>query len=303
MVSQNLLQGLSQGENPVAQAFDARTQQLEQKRAAEQKAIDDKQRQHDQDMLKVFEFAGDGYVDEARYFAQQKGLQVPESIYGNADMAKGLSLAGKIYGDDAAAAQKFTTAWMGTQGDMNTRLLAAQKAAGAAVNPEDRQLQKQIALENWKLKNRVGGSENNGFSLSPGQTRYNAAGGIIASAPAADDNGEYEAYSKAYNAAISSGLMSQEEAQQAGENAAAQYRLYNQRPAAPPPSGNIQPAMTSAPTPAGQQNKGVYAVQQMLLPASAGGRGLTPDQVMQGLIQRGATEQQARQLLNAAGVN
>jgi hypothetical protein len=139
----DIIGSLLQPVNNVAKGFGERTAQFQAADAAK-----------DKDMLKVFEYAGDGHTDEARLFAQQKGLQVPDGIFENADMAKGLTLAGKIYGDDPAAAQKFTTAWMANQnGDFRTRLTAAQQAAGVAINPSDREYKQKIDFELWKLQN------------------------------------------------------------------------------------------------------------------------------------------------------
>lgn len=248
MVSDNLIRGLAQPTNHVAQAYEARTAQINQQREAEQQKKLAAEKQRDQDMQTVFDYAGDGYIDEARYYAQQKGLQVPDAIFQNADMAKGLSLSGKLYGDDVEKAQKFSLAWMQTSGnpDINARVMAAQQVAGIPMNSEDRQLQRQIALEQWKIKNRVG-TENGGFTLGAGDIRYDREGNVLARGAPKDDNGEYEAYAKAYNAAISSGLMEQAEAHAAGEQAAEQYRIFKQRQSglmSPPPTAP-QPTNTA----------------------------------------------------------
>lgn len=149
-MNQTLLNNLAQPVNQVAKAYEARTAQFDQARAAEAET----QRQRDNDMLKVFEFAGDGRTEEARYYAQSKGLEIPDQIYSNSDFAKGLGLAGKIYGSDPTAAQKFTSAWMSSVGqDFATRLASAQQAAGVPINPEDRDYQRKIAFEKWKIDN------------------------------------------------------------------------------------------------------------------------------------------------------
>lgn len=159
--SAGLMQGVAVT-NPVSSAFEARTEKIKADRANEVKAERDQltfdqaqQDRKDNEMLKVFELAGDGFVDEARFYAQEKGIQVPDEVIQNADFAKGASLAGKIYGDNPAAAQKFTQAWISTPGDFNLRLKAGEAAAGVAINPENRQLQKEIALESWKQKNKA----------------------------------------------------------------------------------------------------------------------------------------------------
>lgn len=220
--------------NPVAEAFEARTGQLAAQRNAAEK-------QHDDDMLRVFEFAGDGHVEEARFYAQQKGLQVPDQVYSNADFAKGLTLAGKIYGDSPEQAQKFTTAWMTNQGDFNTRLQAAQAAAGVAVNPEDRQLQRQIALEKWKLSNRPASEKRNIREINnrlveimpDGAIRELYNGGGTGFDPV-------EVGTKAYNSALSGGL-SDNPMKQAQDAVDFARGLYDQNQQAAPATGAAPP--------------------------------------------------------------
>lgn len=210
MTSDRVLSSLAQPTNYVAQAYESRTNQLEGERSQEAET----QRQSDNDMLKVFEFAGDGHVNEAKHYAQLKGLQVPEEIYSNADFAKGLNLSGKFYGDDPVAAQKFTTAWMSSPGgDFNQRFTLAQQAAGVPVNPQDRDYQRKIQFEEWKLKNLP--NQSGGFSLTGGQTRYDAGGNVLASQPAQPPVSRFEAGQKAYNEVAGSGLASPEQAENA----------------------------------------------------------------------------------------
>lgn len=154
-MNQNLLTSLSQPVNNVAQAYETRTNALTAERAAQQKAEQDAQTQRDNDMLKVFEFAGDGRTNEARIYAQNKNLQIPEEIYADSDFSKGLTLAGKLYGQDPGAAQKFSQNWASTrgQGDFMSRLQLAQQAAGVPIDPNDREYQRKIAFELWKQKN------------------------------------------------------------------------------------------------------------------------------------------------------
>lgn len=162
-MDQQLLSKLSNPVNHVARAYEARTGQLEaerdrdaqkiaQQQQAEKKAMTEAQMKRDNAMLKVFEFAGDGRIEEAKYYADQNGLQVPEEIYGNSDFAKGLSTAGNFYGDDPAGAQKFTMAWMQTRdiGDYGQRVIRASQMAGIPVNPKDREFQRQLKLEEFK---------------------------------------------------------------------------------------------------------------------------------------------------------
>ena len=150
MISLGLV-GDSRSVNPAGDAFKARKQELDAGHQADLKLQQEAESRHDADMLRVFELAGDGYINEAQYFAKQKGINPPAEVFTNAELAKGLSLAGKIYPGDPAAAQKFTQTWMMTPGDLKTKLTAGQQAAGVPVNPEDRMLQRQISLEQWKL--------------------------------------------------------------------------------------------------------------------------------------------------------
>lgn len=209
-MNQNLVSSLAQPVNHVAQAYEARTGQLEAKRKEEKNEQAQIQQQRDNDMLKVFEFAGDGRVNEAKYYADSKGLQVPEQVYQNADFAKGLTLAGKIYGDDPAAAQKFTTAWMqNPQGDFQTRLVSAQQAAGVPINSNDREYQRKIAFEMWKLKNIPEKPPVSRFEA--GQDAYNEVMGGVLATPEQGDQARQEAFKywdQEYGSApgVSSGL-------------------------------------------------------------------------------------------------
>lgn len=153
MASQNLLQNLTQGANPMSEAFEARTAQLDQKRAEEQAAAAEQQKQRDNDMHEVFKYAGDGFVDEARYLAQQKGLEIPDQVYSNATFAKGLALSKDLYDGEPEKAQRYVTAFNATPGDLQARHQAGIGAGGPAISSDMRSLNKQIAFEQWKRKN------------------------------------------------------------------------------------------------------------------------------------------------------
>lgn len=188
MASNGLIGAIAQPTNDVAQAFGARSQQLDQQRQQRQQEEQRQQQQRDADFHKVVTYAGDGLVDEARYFAKQKGIEVPEAVYSNGVFAKGLSMAGNIYANDPEKANMFTQAFMSAQGDLNTRFQAGLQVAGKPVNADDREFANWVRKEQWKLKNNpTGGS---GFTLSPGGRRYDAAGNLIAEAPAAPGESE-----------------------------------------------------------------------------------------------------------------
>lgn len=129
---------------------------------------------HDNNMLKVFEFAGDGQVDAAKAFAQSKNIQIPPEVLSNADLAQGLAIAGKVYGKDPNAAQKFTTAWMQNQGmPLQQRVLTSSNTAGAPIDPEDRKFRGMIAMLQWK-KDNLPNSGQKPSSFNPHQSRFNA---------------------------------------------------------------------------------------------------------------------------------
>jgi len=138
--------------NPVASAFEARSSQMQQKRDMEDAKIAAQQQQRDNDMLKVFDFAGSGKTEEAMYLAKSKNLDVPQEIFQNADFAKGLATAGNFYGDDPVGAQKFSIAWMQTRDipDFGQRVIKASQIAGKPIDPEDRKFQRELAMEQYK---------------------------------------------------------------------------------------------------------------------------------------------------------
>lgn len=215
-VSIPLIQGANSTNN-VGDAFDSRTAQFNQERVQ-------KEKQQDADFHTVVKYASEGLTNEAKYFAQQKGINVPEQVFQNADFAKGLSIAGDLY-DDPQAAQKFTTAYVSTGGDLMSRYNAGLGAAGKPMSKDDRDL----ALYIKKLK---------------AQQQYGA--------PAKEDNGAYEAYQKAYNAAISSGLMTEEQADAAAKRAVAQYESMKPKLSTPqiqsqnPYAGSGNPAINQS---------------------------------------------------------
>jgi len=113
---------------------------------------------HDNNMLKVFEFAGNGEPDAAKAFAAAKGINVPPEVLQNADMTQGLFIAGKMYSNDPNAAQKFSTAWMANQGmPLQQRVLTSSTQAGAPIDPENRKYQAMAAMltsvAGWKKAN------------------------------------------------------------------------------------------------------------------------------------------------------
>ncbi len=162
-MDQTLVNGLANPVNSVEQGYQTVNSQIRAQ-----------QDQHDNDMLKVFEFAGDGQVDAAKAFAASKGIQIPAEVLSNADLAQGLAIAGKIYGKDPNAAHAFTIAWMQNQGmPVEQRVLTSSSQAGAPIDPEDRKLRGMIAMLDWKKNNLPNGGIKPS-SFNPHQSRFNA---------------------------------------------------------------------------------------------------------------------------------
>jgi len=232
-ISIPLIQG-ADSPNSAGAAFDSRTAQLEQERAQ-------KEKQQDADFHTVVKYASDGLTNEAKYFAQQKGIQVPDAVYKNADFAKGLSIAGDLY-DDPASAQKFATAYLSTGGDLMGKYTAGLGAAGKPMSKTDRDL---IAYGK-KLQMQAqysGGGADKGFSLSAGQTRYDSNGNIIAAAP--DSTSDFDIWNKTYNASISSGLKDEAEARAAADAAVAQKKAMQTSQPQNPYAGAGNPAINT----------------------------------------------------------
>lgn len=265
VASNNLIGNIAQPVNHVAQAFDARSTQMDQQREKEQAQLLEAERQRDADFHKVVTYAGDGLVEEAKYFAKQKGIDVPEAVFSNGTFAKGLSMAGNIYGDDPEKANIFTQAFMNSQGDLNARFQAGIQVAGKPVSQSDRDFMNFVRKEQWKLKNNPSGGS--GFTLAPGATRYDASGKPIATAPGRAEEDEAEKYASkiwqdTYLAAIEGDGLSvasrktPQEAEQIANEAAAGYRRAfggGQAPA----GGGMQTA------PASQISTGLTAVEPM----------------------------------------
>lgn len=289
MTSDRILGQIASGANPMASAYQATSGQLEQRRAAEREEERALQRQRDDDMHQVFKFAGDGFVDEARFFAQQKGLEVPDSVYKNATFAKGLDIAGTIYRDDPERAQMFAQAFVQSEGDLSSRFANGISLAGKPQSISDRDFDNFVRKERWKLANAPQGS-GSGFSLSPGQARYDAAGNLVAERPVADSSFDPVGVAmNAYNA--STGGFSQKDPAEAARNAVALAREIQEQ-SRQQMNPQAAPQMNKEET----RQRAIYDIQQLLI------QGYTPNEIGQALMQRGATEDQVRGILSAAGV-
>jgi hypothetical protein len=158
----------------VLNALQNPTNSVEQGYQQVQSQIINAQNIHDNNMLKVLEFAGDGQVDAAKAYAAAKGIAVPPQVLQNADLAQGLSFAGKMAPEDPAVAHNFTMAWMNNQNlPLQQRVEASAVAAGIPQSTVQQKFQGMIDLAQWKAKN----LPNSGIrptGVSPGQARFNA---------------------------------------------------------------------------------------------------------------------------------
>jgi hypothetical protein len=165
-MDQSLVNRLANPTNQVASAFEARTGQLDaasNRQAAAEKAA---QQESDNYKLKVIDMIGDGRVDEAKYFAQQKGVEIPDEIYSNGDFAKGLAASGKFYGNDPARAQKFVLAWMQTRdiADYGQRVLKTSEMTGPPIDPNDYKFQQELKMELFKNQLKSGNARQDLFT-------------------------------------------------------------------------------------------------------------------------------------------
>lgn len=158
----------------VLNAIQNPTNSVEQGYQQVQSQIINAQNVHDNNMLKVLEFAGDGQVDAAKAYAAAKGIAVPPQVLANADLAQGLTFAGKMAPQDPAVAHNFTMAWMQNQNlPLQQRVEASAVAAGIPQSTVQQKFQGMIDLAQWKQQN----LPNSGIrptGVSPGQARFNA---------------------------------------------------------------------------------------------------------------------------------
>ena len=147
----NLIEGAN-SLNPTKDAFDRKSLELGNERAAEQASEMKAQTKRDNDMLKAFDYAGDGNIEQAQYIAKAGGFTLPPETLSNADMSKGIALAGKLYGGDKNNAQKFSLAWMQLSDidDPRERALKASENTGFALDPNDRKFRQAMEMEVFK---------------------------------------------------------------------------------------------------------------------------------------------------------
>lgn len=311
---------MSEGANPAASAFDAKTQQLTQQRDADVSRQREEQRyqqeqtdRQDDAFHKVVQFAGDGYIEEAKYFAQKRGLQVPEQVFTNADFAKGLAISRDLYAHDPAQAQKFATAWQATQGDLPTKYMAARTAAGDPISDDDRDYRNFVRKEQFKMAHEKPSYDNlkyedgTWYDLSAKGGPAPAGGGSVGGVSQKE---QQETWDKAYVAAIEMGGTVEKgiaagNAAVEAKNQAFPAALQRQTPEMPvmqntPAAGGAsgltslpaQPAAPAQPDP-GAIQRATYDVQQALM------GGMTPDQIKDGLVQRGIPPAEAQAFIES----
>lgn len=125
-------------------------------------------KERDGQISKLLEMVGNGNVDEARYLAQQNGLQIPDNLYGNGEVARAMAFSHKAYPDEPNKGQVFFQSFMGTQGDLTQKVNAAIAKAGRPTTAQERELSKSIALAKFNLAHQS----------DKGQTFQGADGGL-----------------------------------------------------------------------------------------------------------------------------
>lgn len=107
-------------------------------------------KERDSQISKIFEMIGNGNGEEARYFAQQAGVNIPQQFFANADLARGMAFSQKAYPDEPDKGQRFFIAYTSTQGDMSTKVQAGMASAGQPTSASMRQLQNSMALAQYQ---------------------------------------------------------------------------------------------------------------------------------------------------------
>lgn len=100
----------------------------------------------DKQVAGVMEMISNGHADEARHVAQRNGIQIPENLFQNADIARAMAFSQKAYPNESDKGHVFYQAFIQTQGDMMAKVNAGIAAAGRPENTAQRELQKAMAL-------------------------------------------------------------------------------------------------------------------------------------------------------------
>ncbi len=151
--SGGLISQMPQNPNPEASAFNSETEALQ----TQAKNTVETNEAKDHIIGKVLEYAGNGQVDEARFVAQQNGIQLPEQIYTNSKMAKLGSVAAQLYPDDPNKASAYMVAGMhlAASNPASTFLdwsKAGMASAGTPLTVNQREINKIQALADINSK-------------------------------------------------------------------------------------------------------------------------------------------------------
>jgi hypothetical protein len=150
-------------------------------------------KERDVQIAKIFEMIGNGNGEEARYFAQQAGVNIPQQFFANADLARGMAFSQKAYPDEPDKGQRFFVAYTSTQGDMSAKVQAGMASAGPPTSASMRQLQNSMALaqyQNTLATNKPVLMTGNGG----GAYTVNAASGEATPVMTRGENGQQEAF-------------------------------------------------------------------------------------------------------------
>lgn len=110
-------------------------------------------KERDNQITQVLEMAANGNVDTARFLARQNGLNIPDQMFTNGDVARGMTLAAKAYPDEPNKAQVFFQAYMQAPGGLDEKVNAGMNAGGRPTTASQRQLANSIALLKYKAAN------------------------------------------------------------------------------------------------------------------------------------------------------
>lgn len=284
MISPQLLSGAGSA-NPTQDAFEAKTQQLTQQREKQNAAMQAEQDRKNNVFKQALSYAGDGYFNEAKYFAQQNGIEVPDEMLQNSAFSKGMSNAMELYDDDPEAAMRYAQGFSNAQGDLMARHTAGFAAGGKPRSKADRELalyERKLQIES-KYRPSGGGG---GFSLSAGQTRYDNAGNIIASAPAAGGDMQ-KLWLNTYNEAIAA-MRTPEQAKEIADTAISASGRYG--------ASSAQTALMGSGSQVAQpSSRRDQEIQSFIQQAK--GMGAKPQDIKAVLLKRGVSPEIADQVI------
>lgn len=130
--------------------------------------------QRDKMVGNILEMYANGNTTEADYLSQRNGFQIPEQIKGDANIARGMSLASKSYPDEEDKAQRFFQAYMeNSNAPIRERIISAMNVAGEPTPSGKIALRNSIALAEEKARleaqkpNLIYGEGNQAYYVNP----------------------------------------------------------------------------------------------------------------------------------------